>query len=167
MLQSICLTENKQKRNLCQKGGLEQTKRSNKPNANQSRCTQRIVAQTNRRSSADQWQCIQKELRRPTADQAQTNGSVHAGHWRRPTTDQAQTKRRPMAMYTKGSGADQPQTKRRPSADQWCYGAIGLVSFQKPFVTGASFEASQSSHKTIRGAASINLTLIIKNSTTR
>ena len=123
--------------------------------------------QTKRRSSADQWQCIQRELRRPTADQAQTNGSVHAGHWRRPTTDQAQTKRRPMAMYTKGSGADQPQTKRRPSADQWCYGAIGLVSFQKPFVTGASFEASQSSHKTIRGAASINLTLIIKNSTTR
>ena len=123
--------------------------------------------QTKRRSSADQWQCIQKELRRPTADQAQT-------------------KRRPMAVYTQDIGADQPQTKRRPSADQWqctqrvmaqtnrrpsadqwCYGAIGLVSFQKPFVTGVSFEASQSSHKTIRGAASINLTLIIKNSTTR
>ena len=119
--------------------------------------------QTKRRSSAGQWQCIQRELRRPTADQAQTNGSVHAGHWRRPTTDQAQTKRRPMACTQRVVA----QTNRRPSADQWCYGAIGLVSFQKPFVTGASFEASQSSHKTIRGAASINLTLIIKNSTTR
>ena len=99
--------------------------------------------QTKRRSSADQWQCIQRELRRPTADQAQT-------------------KRRPMAVYTQDIGADQPQTKRRPSADQWqCTQRVVAQTKRRPMVLrgsgfcklfetfrhGVQFSSSQSSHK--------------------
>ena len=62
------------------RGKLEQTKRSNKPNAKYTKDSRA----DNRRPSADQWQCTQRVV--------------------------VQTNRRPMAVYTQDSGADQPQT---------------------------------------------------------
>ena len=74
------------------------------PSADQWQCTQRIVAQTNHRPSADQWQCTQRVV--------------------------AQTKRRPMVLR-----------------GYW-FGKL-LETFRH----GVQFSSSQSSHKTVRGAA--------------